>query len=98
MITVRRKRNSAGEWIFQVRPSDLPSYQREPCWGRLSEFDPAVRGAIVACRLFSRFAPLPYDESLEEAELTQDEYGSFFHSAEDNEAAGDREYPGWGKF
>jgi hypothetical protein len=98
MITLRRKRNAAGEWIYQVRPADLPSHQREPRWGLLREFDPAVQGALVACRLFSLFVPLPYDDSLEEAELTQEEYGSFFHSTEDDDAAGDREYPEWGKF
>lgn len=98
MITLRRKRDSAGEWIYQVWPTDLPSHQREPRWGRLRDFAPAVQSAIVACRLFSRFVPLPYDESLEQAELTQDEYGSFFHSAEGDDAAGDRDYPGWGKF
>jgi hypothetical protein len=98
MITVRRRRSRTGENVYQIWPNDLPDNLPVPQWLPTAGHAPAFQAAIAVARARGDFKPLPYDDEVEEAELSQADIDDFFALESDEGESNDCDYPDWGSY
>jgi len=98
MISIRRRRIKAGGWAYQVWPCNLPANAPTPAWQPKAELADCLKGPITCAILAGLFKPLPYDDSEEEAQISQEEWDLISGPGAEEDATSSRDHPDWGKW
>lgn len=96
MITIRRRKDKAGGSIYQVWPCNLPANAPTPAWQPEADLPDCLAAPIAVAVLAGAFEPLPYDDSEEEAQVSQEEWERTSSPGAEEDVTSSRDHPDWG--
>lgn len=82
--------------VYQVCPSDLPANAPEPPWQAAVDLPDVLKGPIVTARLEDAFQPSSYDDEVEEAHLSDEDWMRYSFSDPEEDEERQRAHEHWG--